>query len=328
LSRIRRKTVPTITLAVNSYDRHSPLLEGLDDVDGFDFDVLEVSQSQQGRHGTGRHERFLSTLEWDACELSLSSYLVARDQGLPIKAIPVFPRRLFSQSQMYKHLGSDVEGPADLAGKRVGLNTYQTTLSVLAKGDLAHVYGVPWKSITWVTSRNEALEVDLPSDVKIEQASLDRINTDLIEGRLQAYFGPNPPKAYLDGNPNVGRLFPNVQGEEERYLREEGYFPIMHVVAFKSETAERHPELPSTLFRVFEEARSLARVRWDDPNWSMLIWGRHELERQANVAGFDPWRNGLEANRKNLERFATYSNEQGLTSRRLSPDELFEPLDG
>jgi 4,5-dihydroxyphthalate decarboxylase len=312
-----------MTLAVNSYDRHSPLLEGLSSHEGFDFDVLEVGQSQPGRHGSGRHERFLSTLEWDACELSLSSYLVARDQGLPILAIPVFPRRLFSQSQMYKHVGSGIEGPSDLAGKRVGLNTYQTTLSVLAKGDLSHVYGVPWKSITWVTSRSEALEVDLPSDVKIEQASLDQINADLSAGRIQAYFGPNPPRAYLDGDPNVRRLFSDVRAEEERYLREEGYFPIMHVVAFKREAAERYPDLPRALFGVFETAKRLARTRWDDPNWSLLVWGRQELERQEALAGFDPWTNGLARNRKNLERFATYSSEQGLTSRRISPDELF-----
>jgi 4,5-dihydroxyphthalate decarboxylase len=318
--------VPRVTLAVNSYDRHSPLIEGLAAFPGFEFEVLEVAQSQQGRHGSGRHERFLSTLEWDACELSLSSYLVARNQGLPIDAIPVFPRRLFSQSQMYKHLGSGIDSPSDLAGKRVGLNTYQTTLSVLAKGDLAHVYGVPWKSITWVTSRSEALEVDLPADVHIEQASLAEINEDLATGRLHAYFGPNPPQVFLDGHPNVGRLFPDVRAEEARYLREEGYFPIMHVVAFKRETAERHPELAHALFAVFEEARRLARSRWDDPNWSLLIWGRHELERQESLAGFDPWQNGLQANRKNLERFATYSSEQGLTTRPLSPEELFTPV--
>ncbi|MBM2809803.1 MAG: phtD [Chloroflexi bacterium] len=314
---------PRITLAVNSYDRHSPLLEATVDNPTFDFDVLEVSQSQEGRHGNRRHERFLHTLEWDACELSLSSYLVARDQGAPIEAVPVFPRRLFSQSQMYKHLGSGIHGPSDLVGKRVGLNTYQTTLSVLAKGDLDHVYGVPWKSITWVTSRQEGLEVELPSDVTLELATTEQIDQDLAEGRIHAYFGPHPPKPYLQGHPNVGRLFADPKAEEERYLREEGYFPIMHVVAFKRDTAERYPELPGALFTIFEDARQLARTRWDDPNWSLLVWGRHELERQQALCGFDPWRNGLEANRKNLERFATYSNEQGLTSRRLSPDEVF-----
>lgn len=320
--------MPRISLALNSYDRHGPLLEGLTHHPDFDLDVLEVGQSQPGRHGSGRHERFLATFEWDACELSLSSYLVARDQGLPIQAIPVFPRRLFSQSQMYKHLGSGIEGPGDLAGKRVGLSTYQTTLSVLAKGDLAHVYGVPWKTITWVTSRTEALEVNLPADVRIELASAEQISEDLASGRIQAYFGPHPPRPFLEGHPHVGRLFADPRAEEECYLRTEGYFPIMHVVALKSETVDRYPTLPAALFAAFETARRLARTRWDDPNWSLLIWGRHELERQEAVCGFDPWRNGLEANRKNLERFATYSYEQGLTRRIFTPEDLFIALDG
>jgi 4,5-dihydroxyphthalate decarboxylase len=79
---------------------------------------------------------------------------------------------------------------------------------------------------------------------------------------------------------------------------------------------------------VFEASRQMARTRWDDPNWSLLVWGRQELERQDELLGFDPWENGLERNRKNLDRFARYSNEQGLTRRRLTPDELFVAVDG
>ena len=317
---------PRITLAVNSYDRHGPLIEGCIEHPTFNFEVLEVGQSQPGRHGTGRHERFLPGLEFDACELSFSSYLVAVDQGLPVGGIAVFPRRLFSPSQMYKNLNSGIEGPADLAGKRVGLSSYQTTLSVLAKGDLDHVYGVPWKSISWVTSRPETLEVELQADVKLEESSTKQIDADLVTGKIQAYFGPHPPRPFLEGNPNMGRLFPDPKAEEERYLREEGYFPIMHVVAYKRELADRYPDLPGALFQVFEESRELARQRWDDPNWSLLIWGRHELERQMALCAFDPWQYGIEANRKNIERFAQYSNEQGLTSRRLSAAELFAPV--
>jgi 4,5-dihydroxyphthalate decarboxylase len=312
-----------ITLAVNSYDRHGPMLEGAVDDPDFAIDVLEVGQSQPGRHGTSRHERFLPALEFDACELSFSSYLVARDQGLPVQAVPVFPRRLFSQSQMYQNLESGIAGPADLAGKRVGLSSYQTTLSVLAKGDLEHVYGVPWKSITWLTSRTETLEVELPPDVKLELSSTEQIEADLVSGRIQAYFGPHPPRPFISGDARVGRLFPDPKAEEERYLREEGYFPIMHVVAYKQELAQRYPTLPRALYQLFARSRELARIRWDDPNWSLLIWGRHELERQATLCGFDPWADGIDANRKNVERFATYSHEQGLTSRRLGPEELF-----
>src|SRR5687768_6893666 len=103
---------PRMTLAVNSYDRHGPMIEGAVSDADFEIQVMEVGQSQPGRYGTSRHERFLPGLEFDACELSFSSYLVAVDQGLPVQAIPVFPRRLFSQSQMYRNVNSGIAGPA------------------------------------------------------------------------------------------------------------------------------------------------------------------------------------------------------------------------
>jgi 4,5-dihydroxyphthalate decarboxylase len=101
----------------------------------------------------------------------------------------------------------------------------------------------------------------------------------------------------------------------------------MHVLAYKKELAPQHPELPRALYDIFEQARARATQRWVDPNWSMVMWGRRELERQYQLCSFDPWENGLEANRKNIERFALYSHEQGLTKRRLTPQELFVGID-
>jgi 4,5-dihydroxyphthalate decarboxylase len=287
---------------------------------GFDFEFIEAGQAGP----VGRHERFLHEWAWDAAELSFSSYLVAVDQGLPVAAVPIFPRRLVSQSQMYKNRHSGIRGSQDLPGKRVALGTYQTTLSVLAKGDLAHYYNVPWKEITYVTAREETVDVPLPPDVKLERAkSSEQMEEDLIAGRIHAQFTPRPPQAFLDGNPNVVRLFDDPRSEEERHLKQPGYFPIMHVVAYKKELGERHPELPQALFDVFEESRKLARQRWNDPNWSLLMWGKQELERESGAAERDPWINGLQANCKNIEDFAQYSHEQGLTRRALKPEELF-----
>lgn len=315
---------PRLTVAVETYDRHAPLLEGAVRHPELDLQFLEVEQSA----ASGRHERFLQHWEWDAAELSFSSYLVAVDQGLPVKGIPVFPRRLFSQSQLYKNANAGIASPADLAGKRVGMSTYQTTLSVLAKGDLAHYYGVPWKEITYVTSRAETVDVPLPPDVKLEQAeSMAQIEADLVAGRIHAFFNPRPPRPFLEGHPNVVRLFDDPRAEEERHLREPGYFPIMHVVAFQTSSLERCPELPRALYDAFERARHLARERWNDPNWSLLLWGKQELERQLAQLDRDPWANGLEANRKNIQDFVQYSHEQGLIRRLLTPDELFVSLD-
>lgn len=307
-----------ITLALGSYDRHGPLLEGCIQHPEFDVQYIELDPQQ------GRHERFLQNSEFDAAELSLSSYLIAIDRGMPVHAVPIFPRRLFSQSQMYKNVDCGIDSLMDLAGKRIALSGYQNTLGVRAKGDLSHFYGVPQTSITWITPGKEVLDLELPGDVKLEtRDSMGQIEAEFVQGKIHAMFVSRLPKVFREGNPNVARLFSDPQAEEERYLEAEGYFPIMHVLAFRKQLAQRYPELPGALYNLFEQARRHAAQRWADPNWSIVIWGRRELERQETLCNFDPWRNGLEANRKNVERFALYSYEQGLTKRQLRPEELF-----
>src|ERR1044071_4892436 len=113
---------PRIKIALGSYDRHGPLLEHAVSDARFEFEFLEVDPKQ------GRHERFLQDFEFDACELSFSSYVVAIDQNVPVHAVPLFPRRLLRQSEMYKNLKCGINSPADLAGKRIGLSSYQNTL--------------------------------------------------------------------------------------------------------------------------------------------------------------------------------------------------------
>jgi len=311
-----------ITLALGSYDRHGPLLEGCIQHPKFDVEYIELDPQQ------GRHERFLQHFEFDAAELSFSSYCIAIDQGMPVHAVPIFPRRLFSQSQMYKNVNCGIQSPKDLAGKRIGLSGYQNTLAVRAKGDLTHFYGVDRNTVTWITPGKEVVYVDLPADLKIEtRGSMAEIEQEFVDGKIQALFVSRLPKPFRDSDPNVARIFADSQAEEERYLRVEGYFPIMHVLAFKKVLAQKHPELPQAFFDIFEQARQRGMQRWVDPNWSMIMWGQRELERQNQLCSFDPWKNGLEANRKNIERFALYSHEQGLTKRRLTPEELFVAID-
>jgi 4,5-dihydroxyphthalate decarboxylase len=229
-------TKTKITLALGSYDRHAPLLEGCIQQPDFDIEYIELDPQQ------GRHERFLQHFEFDAAELSFSSYCIAIDQGMPVHAVPIFPRRLFSQSQMYKNVNCGIESPKDLVGKRIGLSGYQNTLGVRAKGDLTHFYGVARTTVTWVTPGKEVVDVKLPEDLKIEtRGSMAEIEQEFVEGKIHAMFVSRLPKPFREGNKDVARLFADPQAEEERYLRNEGYFPIMHVLAYKKELAQKFP---------------------------------------------------------------------------------------
>lgn len=105
-------TIPPLTLALDRYERHVPLFDRrVAPPDGFDFALMEVGQESALRHGPHRHERMLRDGELDVAELSLSSYLIAVDRGLPVTAVPVFPRRLFSQTQMFVRANSVLEHP-------------------------------------------------------------------------------------------------------------------------------------------------------------------------------------------------------------------------
>src|ERR1043166_8312009 len=155
-------------MALSHYDRHIPLFDGSVRAEGADIEVLEVGQSNPLRHGQDRHERMLRDGEFDICELSLSNYLVAKSRNMPFTAIPVFPRRLFSLSQMWVNRDAGISSPQDLVGKKVGLSTFQTTLSVLARGDLESEYNVPWRKISWVISKEEAIPFRPQEGVHIE----------------------------------------------------------------------------------------------------------------------------------------------------------------
>ena len=47
------------------------------------------------------------------------------------------------------------------------------------------------------------------------------------------------------------------------------------------------------------------------------------VEETEQIFGKDYWPYGLNSNRRALESLVRYAFEQGLTSRRLSPEELF-----
>lgn len=317
-----------LTLALSHYDRHIPLFDGSVQTDGVDLQVLEVGQSNPLKHGQDRHERMLQKGEFDICELSLSSYLIAKSRAMPFTAIPVFPRRLFSLSQIWVNSNAGIKSPRDLIGKKVGLSTFQTTLSVLAKGDMQAEYDVPWRDIDWYISKDEAVPLKPMAGVKMQLLKPgQRIGAMLEKGEIDALMVPHPPKEALRGGASIRRLFADPKGEEAKYFKKNGYYPIMHVVAFKDEVLEKNPWLANSITAAFDKAKQACSEYYDDPNWSRFVWGRHLFEEERAAFGEDPWPHGIKKNRANIERFVGYSLDQGLMEKKLGVEELFVEAD-
>ena len=324
----------TLTIAFERYDRHMPFFTGnVTPPDGVTVKALEVGHTEPTgdqpvhfprKNGLNRHGRMLHEGEFDICEMSLSSYIMAKARGLPFTAVPVFPRRLFSQAMFFINTDAGIETPHDLLGKRIAIHAFQVTLAVLAKGDLKFEYGVPWEEIKWFAVDPEKIAFDLKDGVSVERIAPEKDPGEmLIGGELDGLVLPQPPRAVLAGSEKVRRLFPDSKAEELRYYRKYGYFPIMHLFAIKDELVAREPWLPKAFMDMYDQAMRTTNDYYSDPNYSLLPWAQYAHEEQMKVLAEDPWPNGLARNRADLERFIRYSHDQGLIPDIIPVETLF-----
>jgi len=308
-----------LTLACGEYEIVRALMDGTVKPDGVDLNVLTAMDSST------RHWRFLRNREFAMAEVSCSSYLVARDQGVPIDAIPVFLHRRFRHGFIFINTAKGIRTPADLAGRKIGVKQFQNTAIVWLRGILQHEYGVPLHSIEWVCELDETIEFEAPPNLKIvrlpPECSVEQM---LTNGEIDAVLHPDLIRPLVEKDPRVARLFPDYRREEIAYFRKTGIFPIMHVLGIKREIAEEHPWVAINVFRAFNEAKSLAMKRMANPRIVPLAFYREAWEEQEELMGLDPWEYGLtDRNRHTLETISTYAHEQGLTRRKLPLDQLF-----
>jgi 4,5-dihydroxyphthalate decarboxylase len=132
-----------LTLACGRYDRTQPLIDGRVQPEGVDLTFLPLRPGET-------FWRMLNHGEFDASEMSLSSYTILRSEGdARFIAIPVFPSRVFRHSALYVRADSPIDSPEDLKGKRVAVGDYQMTAAVWVRGLLTHEYGVKPEDIVW-----------------------------------------------------------------------------------------------------------------------------------------------------------------------------------
>jgi 4,5-dihydroxyphthalate decarboxylase len=318
----------SLRIAVDLYDRHLPLFLGqIPPPIGTEIEFLEVGMAPLRRHGINRHKRMLVDGEFDAAEVSLASFIVALSQGREdIVGLPVFPRRFFSHNHIIVGSNSGIEQPADLVGKRVIVWAFQVTMSVLAKGDLQRQYGVPWQDVCWLTQHPEEIPADYGPDVRIELIGAERDPaTWLRDGRADAYINPHPPERMMSAGSGIRRLVPDASGAARDYVRQFGYFPIMHMLAIRRELLDRRPELGLEIMHMFDTAKQQAREYYVDPGFSLLAQGRNLMEKQEEELGADLWPSGLEANHANIEDFIGFCVDQELIDVALSAEDLFHP---
>src|SRR5437870_10618303 len=189
-----------LTIACGDYDRTHPLIDGSVKPEGLELNWLVLPHLEIWT-------RMLNYYDFDASEISLSSYLIARTIGKPLTAIPVFPARAFRHSYIFINTKSGIRKPKDLMGKRVGLGEFQQTATVWMRGILQHEYGVKLEEIEWyLWTARPRMEMELPKRYKVKHIPPDRKPDQMFfNGELDAIMVPslfpalfNPPSHIRD----------------------------------------------------------------------------------------------------------------------------------
>lgn len=298
---------------------------------GGDYEhVLGLSGTYQGIRVTYVERPLLEIFEgmlnrrsYEACEFSLSNYVMLKARGADwLHAVPVFPYRAFRHSTLYVTRDSPLKAPADLRGKTVGVPDYSMTAAVWTRGILGEQYGVHWSDIHWIASGPQRFSVMEGVDLQVTNLDLE---TELIEGRIDALLTPTPRDEKLTKSERRLRsLIANAQEAEEAYIRDYGVYPINHVIVMREDSLARLPRLPQALFQAYCESKARAYKR--RLGTTLMPWGMRHWTKVFDQFDGDPLPYGLTPlNRSVISRLAGFVYDQKLASRETSVEDLFLP---
>jgi 4,5-dihydroxyphthalate decarboxylase len=269
----------------------------------FEFEFEEVSPLVDA------FRRMVRGLEFDICEMALTTYICARAHGKRFTALPVFLVRAFHHGAIVHNTKAGLRSPKDLEGKKVGVNRgYTVTTGLWARSILQHEHGVDLNTITWVLSGDEhVLEYQPPANV-VPIAKGKKMADMLASGELVAAIGVE-----VD-HPDVKPLIPNAQQAGFESLRQRGHYPINHAVVVKDDLLNAHPDLARDIFDAFAEAKRLYLERGQ-------LAETHK--RVMEITGRDPLPYGIAPNRQMLEEIIQSAVEQRIITRPVTVEELF-----
>lgn len=279
--------------------------------DGFKFRFEEVTPLVRG------FRRMVRDLEFDVCEMALTTYLCAKAHGKRFTAIPVFLVRDLHHGAIICNPAAGIREPRDLEGRRVGVNRgYTVTTGVWARGILADEYRVDLDRVTWARSGDEHVAEYVPPP-NVESLADGRCLYELVaSGALPAAVGL---RADLAG---VVPLIPDAEEAGLGALRDRGLYPINHLVVIRDDLLAEHPGLARAVFDAFAESKrryveSLA-AGLDDATPTDRMY-----RRVMATTGADPLPYGIEPNRAVLETLMRHAVAQHILAGPLDIDTLF-----
>jgi len=316
-----------LSIATNDYDHFRDFRLGEVRAEGIDLNWFIFTH----------HEcfaRFTANREFDLAELSFAKFAtqVTRENS-DIIGLPVICSRLFRFSSFYINRNSGIKTVEDLKGKKIGSPEWAHSAAVYMRGWMHNEKGVKLTDVHWVQAganapgREEKVELNLPEGVALTRIRDKSLSELLAAGEIDCAIIARPPTCFLEGHPDVVRLYPDYLEMEEQSYAQTGVWPIMHIIAMKKQILDDHPWVARNMFNAFLESKRRSLERLFDPAISRypLAWLPTYARRMRDIFGDDPFPYGIDENRATWEQMALYTHQQGIAHRQFTPEEIFPP---
>ena len=277
----------------------------------FTFEFVEVDPL------IAAFRRMVRGLEFDICEMAITTYICARAHGKRMTAVPVFLVRAFHHGAILVNSNAGIRTSKDLEGRKVGVNRgYTVTTGVWARSILQQEYGVDLSKVTWVLSGDEHVAEYRPPANVVPLEKGRQMADMLAAGELAAAIGIEA------SSPVVKPLIPNALEAGLAALRRNGHYPINHTVVIRDELLEAHSALAADVFTAFAEAkrRYVERLKADRIERPTEA---DEVHRRVMEITGDPLPYGIAPNRRVLEELIGHALTQGIINKPVTADELF-----
>lgn len=307
-------SVTTLRTVTRTQGNNRALKDGTVRPAGFEFDFEDVPVLIDG------FRRMVRGLEFDVCEMALTTYVCARAHGKRFTALPIFLVRAFHHGAILVNTQVGIRHPKDLEGRRVGVNRgYTVTTGVWARSVLRNAYGVDLSKITWVLSGDEHVAEYRPPANVVPIEPGRKMADLLVGGELAAAIGVD-----VDA-PHVAPLIPDAAEAGYAALQATGHYPINHLVVVKDELLARHPGLGRAVFDAFAQSKQLyvERLRAGTLEKPTAVDEMHR--RVMAITGSDPLPYGIEPNRGALAQALAAMHDQGIVDRPETLEALFHP---
>jgi len=315
----------SLSIATNDYDHFRDFRLGDVKAEGIDHNWFVFTH----------HEcfaRFTANREFDLSELSFAKFATQVTRGdSDIVGLPVICSRLFRFSSFYINRNSGIRTVEDLKGKKIGSPEWAHSAAVYMRGWMHNEMGVKLTDVHWYQAganapgREEKVELNLPEGVEITRIKDKSLSELLAAGEIDCAIIARPPTCFLQGHPDVVRLYPDYLEMEKEYYRRTKVWPIMHIIAMKKQILDQHPWAARNLFNAFQESKRRSLERLLDPAISRypVPWLPTYARQMQEIFGDDLFPYGIEENRPTWEQMALYTHQQGIAHRRFAPEEIF-----